>query len=637
MRKTLIALIALTLPTFAIAKDPVQERMLDNLNTVKSIFETQYAPAEWKNRLFGWDLETQITQSKNEVLSKNDIDIKDYQKILRDFLNSTRDYHVGVEFFSTEMAYLPFIVKSVDDKFYISEVDRERLSRRVFPIEVGDELVSIDGTSPAEFVKDFIKEMTQSNPLTDQALADVFLTRRMGFLGMSVPKGPIKIAVRSNDTDKVRTYQLIWDYYPEKIQNGAFYANTEPKKANDKLNIFNMQMISPLSDLITSHSQKIANWSNSWADAVDADDEAMTQLRSFVPALGSITWQTESNNPFFAYIYQNENGRPIGYVRIPSFTLESDHIPELALILQKMQESADALVIDELDNPGGYVFQVYAIISMLTDKPLVTPRHRLMISQEDVYEAWQDIGRLQNIKSDQEAEDVLGADVFGYPVTYQYARFALDFSRFIIDEWNAGRRFTEPTYLSGIDQINPHPWVNFTKPLLILVNEMDFSSGDFFPAILQDNKRAVIFGNRTAGAGGAVRTITFPNRLGIVNLKFTTSIAERTDLMPIENLGVIPDVPYALTHEDVFNKYQGYIKAVNHAVDDLFTEKSETTVIKSETPQESTEPVVETLPAVEDNQFSENVETVETVESTDSTVEVVAEAAEVPSEIASAE
>ena len=50
-------------------------------------------------------------------------------------------------------------------------------------------------------------------------------------------------------------------------------------------------------------------------------------------------------------------------------------IKELGTILKKFESESDALVIDINDNPGGNVFYMYAVLSMLSDKAMVTPKH----------------------------------------------------------------------------------------------------------------------------------------------------------------------------------------------------------------------------------------------------------------------
>jgi C-terminal processing protease CtpA/Prc len=134
-----------------------------------------------------------------------------------------------------------------------------------------------------------------------------------------------------------------------------------------------------------------------------------------------------------------------------------------------------------------------------------------------------------------------------------------------VDQWNKGRSLTEPTFIEGVDQIQPSP-THYTKPILTLINELDFSGGDFFPAIMQDNKRAVLFGTRTAGAGGFVREVQFPNRLGVHSFSMTGSIAVRADGSRIENEGVRADVQYEPTPADLQGGFQEYAAAVNAAV-----------------------------------------------------------------------
>ncbi len=562
MRKILFSLVSLSLPLVLSAATQVQEKMINNLDTIKAVFEAQYAPGNLKAQRFGWNLEHEVEKAKAAVYANENITNKDYHKILSSFFGSMQDYHCGVYFYSTENASLPFSVKSIDDKFVITKIYKDRLSAKIYPIEIGDELIAFDGRHPSEVTRELLeKELNHANLETDQAFADLFLTIRAGMLGMNVPNGPISITVRSAETGKVKTYQLIWDYYPEEVKNGSFPQIAAINDAAKKSHFTQAKIASPYLEVVNS------------LVCTDADEESeqdpkIAQGRSFIPEMGEIVWQTPDSNPLYAYIYQLD-GAQIGYVRIPSYILEDETIKELQTILKILEEKTDALVVDEVDNFGGYLFEVYSIVSMLTDKPLSTPKHRLMITQEDVFEALADIDQLSHVHSDSEAEAFFGEEVFGYPVTYQFARFALDFSRFIVEEWNAGRKFTNPTYLSGVDQINPHPYINYTKPLLVLVNEGDFSGGDFFAAILQDNKRATIFGNRTAGAGGGVRVVAFPNRLGVVGFSLTTSVAERQDLQPIENLGVTPDIAYKLTEQDVVSGFKGYVEAANAAVRNL--------------------------------------------------------------------
>jgi hypothetical protein len=206
---------------------------------------------------------------------------------------------------------------------------------------------------------------------------------------------------------------------------------------------------------------------------------------------------------------------------------------------------------------------------MLTEHPLQSPKHRMSITQQEVYSAVSLLPLLELIKDDATAKAVLGETMGGYPVSYGMVKLMIGFCRFLIDEWNAGNVFTKPFYIFGVDEVNPHPKTRYTKPILVLVNSLDFSAGDFFPAILQDNQRATILGTRTAGAGGYVLSTQFPNQMGIKGFHLTGSLAQRIDQKPIENLGVTPDVPYEFSEKDLKENYKEYAQFILNEVEKI--------------------------------------------------------------------
>jgi C-terminal processing protease CtpA/Prc len=103
---------------------------------------------------------------------------------------------------------------------------------------------------------------------------------------------------------------------------------------------------------------------------------------------------------------------------------------------------------------------------------------------------------------------------------------------------------------------------HYTKKIIVLINELCFSAGEFLAAILQDNKRALLFGVRTAGAGGCAKRICIPNDLGVGDISMTWTIAQRTNGQPIEGVGVHPDVSYSVTAEDIRSGYANYRQAL---------------------------------------------------------------------------
>jgi C-terminal processing protease CtpA/Prc len=87
--------------------------------------------------------------------------------------------------------------------------------------------------------------------------------------------------------------------------------------------------------------------------------------------------------------------------------------------------------------------------------------------------------------------------------------------------------------------------------VLLLVDEMTASGGDFFAAVLQDNHRGPLLGMRTMGAGGSVFsnfdcTVFTESVCAItVSLMNRGVVISGTEYPPspyIENVGVRPDI-----------------------------------------------------------------------------------------------
>jgi C-terminal processing protease CtpA/Prc len=302
---------------------------------------------------------------------------------------------------------------------------------------------------------------------------------------------------------------------------------------------------------------------------------------SYLPALGEKIWESTKESLFSAYIFRSPKNKLIGYIRMPNYVCSiqdegrseskdtAECLKEFAEVMAKFEKVTDGLVIDQLNNPGGSVFYLYALASTLTDQPLFAPRHRMAVSQENVFEGISNIPELEKVTNDEEAKKLVGESLEGYPVSYQVVQYIIQYFRFMSDEFKAGRKLTTPYYIWGVDQINPHPTSRYTKPVLMLVNSLDFSGGDFFPAILQDNKRITVMGTRTAGAGGYVGQLSYPNLFGVASFSLTGSIAERINKRPIENLGVTPDVPYELTVKDLQDGYKDYLKSIRKQIDSM--------------------------------------------------------------------
>ena len=292
--------------------------------------------------------------------------------------------------------------------------------------------------------------------------------------------------------------------------------------------------------------------------------------KSFIPDLGIKIWSSAKESSFDAYIFKNSENKLIGYIRIPSYGAGEKESFEFKTIMKKFAAVTDKLVIDQVNNPGGSVFYLYSLVSMLSDKVMATPKHYMTINQEIIAEAITSLKEINTVKNEADLIKLYGGKTIGgYPISMTFLNFNKTYNQFLIDQWGLGKTLTSPHHLYGVDKINPSTEVQYTKPILLLVNELDFSGGDFFPAILQDNKRATILGVRTAGAGGYVNSTSIHNQLGVGKFSITGSLADRVDHTPIENLGVKPEIDYSLTAVDYQQNFKGYVKKINEAIINL--------------------------------------------------------------------
>ena len=585
------------------SRESRRKQMIQDVEVIKHHFEAAYAPMSWKQAELGFDLELAFENAKSQILATPNITTKQFQRIVRQFVNTAHDYHVDALFYSTEAASLPFSIRGAEGRYFIDWIDPLRLSSTYYPVQVGDELLTFDQRPIAEVINELMAEIGKnSNPKTDRRLAEIKLTQRIGATGDLVPKGTIMLSTRSSTTRRVETFQLHWSYTPERVANPLDFLQSlsflsgilEEAKEESTIEIPKLSMANPLHEACAARSADRAG--------------GLGAKRSFVPNLGEMVWTIddqplgEDEEPWDwpAYVYRHPNGKAIGYIRIPHYHDSNEMAEEFGEILNLLQEKTDALVIDQLHNYGGFVDYMYVLASMVAIEPMQAPYHRIKITQKEALKAYSTIELIKTVelllnqkemeqnekpkkkegdnpkdegkdkkKEDDQVDQKESKKKKEDEFNYQVLMFLKAYHELILEEWNRGELLTRPTPILGTDHINPHPKYRYTKPIVILIDEMDFSGADFMPAILQDNRRALLFGTKTAGAGGFITAFTFPNTNGIALCSYTGSVAQRSDMRKIENVGISPDISYEITASDIQEGYQGYVKAVNQAVQRL--------------------------------------------------------------------
>ncbi|WP_201456249.1 protease-like activity factor CPAF [Chlamydia sp. 17-3921] len=562
------------------AKDLIKQRAYDDLNFIQHLIQVKYAPLPWKEALFGWNQEQKANQAYRQLVLEEKPTTDYCQKIIAEFVNSLNDYHAGVTFYRSESAYLPYILKLSDDrKAFVVDVQTMQND-----IGVGDELIEFNGMSVQEALESV--RSGRGSP-TDYSSAARTLMSRSAALGDCVPSGVTMLKVR-RPSGLLRTIAARWRYTPENIGDFSLVAPLMPNHTP----YFPLNACKRSSNIPCALSKNHCLFDSHmlpyfWQEVRIQNERRLTSdyylgsKKGFLPDFGSLLWE-QTSGPYRANIFKardpSGNVLRIGFLRISSYVwTELEDLEETRRdspwdtfgdIIDILEKDSDALIIDQTNNPGGSVFYMYGLLSMLTSTPLETPKHRLILTQDEVSSAlkWRD--ELEDVFTDDQAVAILGETMEGYRIDMHAVGAFQQFARDILSCWSSGDiALTRPIPLLGFDKIYPHTKHCYTKPIFFLINEENYSCADLAPTILKDNGRATLIGKPTAGAGGFVFQVSFPNHSGIKSISLTGSLAIRKDESLIENLGVAPHFDLGCSIKDLqTGRYSDYINSVKGIV-----------------------------------------------------------------------
>lgn len=549
-----------SMPMLSAAGSKLDETMID---TLKYVFETRYAMHEAKAERYGWYLDDGIEALRHDLKESPQ---RASFSLFR-FFKGFNDHHVGATFYSTEAAMLPFEVKECNGRYFVVWAKNDG---QTHPITVGDELIDWNDEPIDQVVRQFLDEeycFGYSNPINEE-LGILHLTWRSGEVGMLVPKGQVSLTFISCVTGLSYSIKLNWHYKEELVPAFPATSTTPPYAKQQKKVGSEFEFLKRRSEIPYARTHAFSYRVGSYLRDVEGS-HSMGDRRGFVPLLGAPHWTSMKSDPFFAYIFRTPKGKRVGFIRIPTYSGSMSASKRFGELIRRFRFETDALVIDQQNNPGGSVFYTYALLTYLSNKPLKLCLEKFMLTDKDVYNA----ALLRDILSTQQgyegARHKLEADLDGYPIGPGEAKSICAYGDFIVDQWKKGRTKSDPAYLLGISEVRPAT-LAYPKPILVLVNHLDFSCADIFPAILQDNRRAVIMGQRTAGAGAELeKDLYIPNRLGIKNFYIGCSDLIRDNGESLEDVGVTPDVLYDFTQEDYQNSYSHYIKAILQQLDKM--------------------------------------------------------------------
>lgn len=520
------------------------EQRLSDFTQLVNIVERNYGPLRWKKESIGLDFKRLVSDFDAKVrAARSD---SEFYRVLAQFTSSLKDAHVGAIIPSNYSASLGFVCDLVEGKVLIEKVDALRLPEILFPFKRGDQLIAIGGVSVDKLINEFSRVGDTGHEPSAKRIAAARLTSRREASGMEVPKGITTVTVLAKGAAQPVTVTVTWknsgtpllelDDLAAILENDTsdMHATSGASFAEELAKRPEFQMALPRVTL------------DEWARAGFSDMGAPKSMFNLPEGAEELP-----NFPVTAAIYEAA-GKKIGVLRINSYG-DKGLLDVVARALVVMEEQTDVLVLDQTNNPGGDVSLVSDLTAFFADKSyqdvnfLLRPSLAWMGTFQDVNEK---LGEVLKAKGDDLVANALKP-------RFEYLENE------IRDSIRERRFYTNPVslnFLGSFGMIQPSGAVRYTKPVLLLINEFDFSGGDMFPAIMKDNGRATLFGAQTTGAGGNVR-----EHGPLSNSHFKVNLTESLMVRPngefIENRGVKPDVEYTVTEDDFMNGYRGYVKA----------------------------------------------------------------------------
>ncbi|NQU84226.1 MAG: hypothetical protein HQ541_00550 [Mariniphaga sp.] len=122
--------------------------------------------------------------------------------------------------------------------------------------------------------------------------------------------------------------------------------------------------------------------------------------------------------------------------------------------------------------------------------------------------------------------------------------------------------------LIDLPPFQPQGFFQYLNPMVVLINGVSYSSGDFFPDIMKQISTVTVVGD-TTGGGSSGSTFSAPAEYKLPSGKTIfvgTTDLRRYDGLPWEWIGVAPDIRVPQTEEDIS---QGIDKQLEYAINFL--------------------------------------------------------------------
>lgn len=576
------------------------------LAAVIAELKTHYGMIKYKHKWFGTDLD-QLQRKYGRLIDeaktleedlgwdapkvRETLPPEEFRQLLIGLVAELRDGHVNISRQDNEAATLGLVAVSVGEKLIVTMIRKDLILpySSMKDIQPNDEIVEVDGVSVSELAKRNLLYMS-GGTFADR-YQTAMLTIVNNFHSIQRPKNEGDTALLKLRRDGKEFYaKLRWVYRNDYNMLLARF----PKEVRDPLQKMNVEEVAVpygVRGTVRSYFKTGLLATEAGKSIIDIGAILNGEIAATKNELAKP--QTEANSALVRqelkdlqpitrlqlYMVRHK-GKNVAVLRIPSYSPPNGmagvkaEYEWLAQGLKKLEHHADVLVIDQLSNTGGYVYYGSRLLSLFAhgDQPL-----RTILADYKL-----NVTVLSNLKPNFEKDPIDGNSP-AYAEMKLHERYFNELKR----RFESGERWTGlgPSFDLSLPQFADRPGEIFaaregvfSKPILLLNDRMSGSGGDFFPAQMQNNKRAVIKGDTSCGLGGPVYRNIASMPGSEMSFRCTYGYAELPDGWPIENIGVVPDLFREVGEPDLRDGFKSYATEVlDDAVQLLGVEKTQAT------------------------------------------------------------
>jgi hypothetical protein len=521
------------------------ERAAD-FDQMTALFKEFYGPYEYKERTLKIKIADVTADLKAKAIAaQTDEEFAGYVMAMGAAL---KDGHVQISVENTSsgvMKYsIPVLLTPIEGRAIVGDVAPELAA--TFEFAIGDEVLAVDGQAPSAYLPKILKYRALARPESEQHYIAFVLSRPSYMTDMKPTQATVNLKIK-----KANGSEIVVDIPWQQTKFNKDLDQLLPIKNGLDLSV---PFANDLNHIVDNHIRQMGD-----VNPIFVTENVLTVFK-FVKVYPSDASRKKFGladkeiPPIYAALYKY-GGKNILLVRQASYD-PSDFSSEVYLktymaLMSEYEALADVLVLDQTHNPGGsYCADFYNLFAHDGDVQSV----QLMNADRK----WINDLKVNYVTSNPHPKVWENALLESWGLQVEQA-------------YDAGVRLSTPVPIfTGSKYAGSAPY-RWTKPMLVLIDELAGSCGDMFPMIVKANNRAKLFGQRTMGLGGNVEEVGTLNNSRI-KVKMTRGMfyAFNPNRAPldsefIENNGVLPDIPYVQTVEDFRLGYPYYVKAFSDA------------------------------------------------------------------------